>query len=71
MIYRLSLWFIAILIFSFGMAFVIAGALNNWHPDISSLLVGTFLATTGALIYVHKLRSPPPRDPKSAGDAAP
>lgn len=64
MIYRLLLWFTAILVFSFGITFIIAGALNNWHPDISSLLVGNFLATTGALIYFHKLRSPPVRDPR-------
>lgn len=64
MMYRAVLWFVSVFCFCVGVTFAIAGALNNWHPDIGSLFIGIYLATTGVLIYVHKLRSPPTREPR-------
>ena len=63
---RIALWIISVLLFSFGLSGVgeairSSGAQSSFIVD---LFIGILLTTVGILIYVHKLRVPPARDPR-------
>lgn len=66
MIYRVFLWVVSILLFSAGLTIAIEGApwSGNGSGDGVTLFVGILFLTIGALVYVHKLRVPPARDPR-------